>query len=252
MKKIVYFLLATLFLSTSCSVIKRSYMPGYHVELASAKKKRENLSAVCEQKNLNKKEIDVANEAVTKQPSVDSEIIASSNNKLLNINIVNIHHNIFSEKKDSCSDLISLRNGMEITGKILEVNETQIKYKRCDNISGPLLIVNKNEVAFIKYSNGQAETLVKNPAESQNLKDDYVIVKKVNPFAVASFILGFFSFLFFPYFLAILLGIIAIKQIKDAPNKYSGKFLAWFWIIATPIALIILIGSIFYSLLAII
>lgn len=51
-------------------------------------------------------------------------------------------------------DMITRKTGEEIMAKILEVNLTEIKYKKFDNPDGPTFTVLKSEVFMIKYENG--------------------------------------------------------------------------------------------------
>ncbi len=54
-------------------------------------------------------------------------------------------------------DIIVLRNGNFINGKVIEVTSNQIKYKKATNPDGPLYSLEKNEVLSIKYENGDID-----------------------------------------------------------------------------------------------
>jgi len=54
-------------------------------------------------------------------------------------------------------DVITKINGDEILAKVLEINPSDIKYKRFDNLEGPIYTINKTEVFSIKYPNGSKE-----------------------------------------------------------------------------------------------
>ena len=54
-------------------------------------------------------------------------------------------------------DNIVLRNGEDINAKILEINESIIKYKKFDNQEGPIYTILKNEIFYIKYPNGDKD-----------------------------------------------------------------------------------------------
>ncbi|MCX6210807.1 MAG: hypothetical protein NTZ59_15215 [Bacteroidetes bacterium] len=56
--------------------------------------------------------------------------------------------NLFSQ------DIITKLNGEEIKAKVLEVNQTTIKYKKFEFITGPDYTISKSEVFMIKYENG--------------------------------------------------------------------------------------------------
>lgn len=56
-------------------------------------------------------------------------------------------------------DVITKRNGEDIQAKILEVNQTEIKYKRFDNPEGPTFVIPKSEILIIRYENGTNEVM---------------------------------------------------------------------------------------------
>jgi len=51
-------------------------------------------------------------------------------------------------------DVITQNTGEDIQAKILEVNQTEIKYKKFDNQTGPTFNVLKSDVLMIRYENG--------------------------------------------------------------------------------------------------
>ena len=51
-------------------------------------------------------------------------------------------------------DLITKVNGEDIYAKIIEVGQSEIKYKRFDNLEGPIFTVAKREVLMVRYENG--------------------------------------------------------------------------------------------------
>lgn len=56
-------------------------------------------------------------------------------------------------------DIIILKDGKEISSKILEVNVGDIKYKKADNLDGPTYTVIKSEVFILKYGNGTKDVI---------------------------------------------------------------------------------------------
>lgn len=54
-------------------------------------------------------------------------------------------------------DVITKQNGDEIKAKILEVTNTELKYKKFDNLEGPVFTMKLNEVFMILYQNGTKE-----------------------------------------------------------------------------------------------
>ena len=57
-------------------------------------------------------------------------------------------------------DVVSFRNGNTVKAKVIEIDDTSIKYKRFDNLDGPVFTVKKNDVESIKYKNGSTDHFV--------------------------------------------------------------------------------------------
>ena len=51
-------------------------------------------------------------------------------------------------------DVITKKTGEDIQAKILEVGQTDIKYKKFDNLDGPSFTITKSDVLMVRYSNG--------------------------------------------------------------------------------------------------
>jgi hypothetical protein len=56
-------------------------------------------------------------------------------------------------------DIIVKNNKSEIRAKVLELSDTDIKYKKFENLEGPAYSIKKAEVFMIIYKNGQRETI---------------------------------------------------------------------------------------------
>lgn len=54
-------------------------------------------------------------------------------------------------------DILNTKKGEEIKVKVLEITNTEVKYKKFDNVNGPTYTVDKSEISFIKYENGTIE-----------------------------------------------------------------------------------------------
>ena len=57
-------------------------------------------------------------------------------------------------------DVIVKKDGTTIQSKVMEINGTEIKYKKWSNQEGPLFSINKSEVNSINYQNGEVELIV--------------------------------------------------------------------------------------------
>jgi len=59
-------------------------------------------------------------------------------------------------------DKIMFIDGTEILSKVIEINNTEIKYKQFDNQNGPTIINLKKNIFIIKYENGTKEVFTEN------------------------------------------------------------------------------------------
>ena len=57
----------------------------------------------------------------------------------------------------SAQDIIKLRDGKTVEAKVLEITQTEIKYKKYRNLDGPLYRIGKHEVSTITYAYGEVE-----------------------------------------------------------------------------------------------
>lgn len=51
-------------------------------------------------------------------------------------------------------DVITQKSGEDIQAKILEVNQTEVKYKKFDNQNGPTFSILKSNILMVRYENG--------------------------------------------------------------------------------------------------
>jgi hypothetical protein len=61
-------------------------------------------------------------------------------------------------------DVIIKKNGDEIKAKVEQVLDTEIKYRRSDNLTGPVYSISKAEVFMIRYENGAKDVFDSKPA----------------------------------------------------------------------------------------
>jgi hypothetical protein len=66
----------------------------------------------------------------------------------------------------TAQDKIYKRNGDVIEGKVKEVNQKNVTYKRQDNPDGPDYVINRGEVDRIKYQNGSEDYMSRNPTRN--------------------------------------------------------------------------------------
>ena len=66
----------------------------------------------------------------------------------------------------SAQDVITKKNGQEVSAKILELTPDLVIYKRADNLEGPTISIYKHEVFMIRYANGVKDILAPLPPAS--------------------------------------------------------------------------------------
>jgi hypothetical protein len=123
---------------------------------------------------------------------------------LISINLpANASFPIFKDISDIAEpcETLFLKNGTEISIRILEVTPDIVKYKRCNLQNSPEISILKEEVLMIRYSNGDKEIFNLKVDESTN----YNILLQ-NLFSVMSLLFAIIGLIYSP----VILGIAAI------------------------------------------
>lgn len=66
---------------------------------------------------------------------------------------------LFAAVTSFSQDILVMQNGDEIQTKILEVNDSQVKYKLFDDLEGSIYIINRADAFKIKYESGSESVL---------------------------------------------------------------------------------------------
>jgi len=74
-------------------------------------------------------------------------------------------------------DMITYKNGTEVKAKVLEVNSSEVKFRKMDNPDGPLYTALKSELFMIKYENGTTE-LFSSETKPQPVSEKRISEKK--------------------------------------------------------------------------
>jgi len=228
-KLISFTLIGILF--ASCTIQKRHYLKGFYFEKAACKAQGQSKSSLPKElREVMNSRTD--NTKLTLEASNTPRYVCSVNknpSKYSNTSFIAVR------KFNEDCDLIILKTGEEIKGKVIEITLTEIKYKKCDNLSGPTISVSKSEVFMIKYPNGSKDiiTTPKNTAESTTTNSSET---KTSGFAIAGFILSLVAGSIFWYFsviggiiaalLAIIFSSMALVQIRKNSSKFKGRGLA--------------------------
>jgi hypothetical protein len=75
-------------------------------------------------------------------------------------------------------DIINLKTGEQIRSKILEITQSDIKYKKFDNQSGPTYVLVKSDILNIVYENGTKDVFTSEAPAPQAVKVDQTAGKK--------------------------------------------------------------------------
>ena len=65
-------------------------------------------------------------------------------------------------------DVITLRSGETINGKVAEVGISEIRYYKADNVDGPVYVANKSDIVQIVYGNGSKDVFTAQASTNQN------------------------------------------------------------------------------------
>ncbi len=248
MKKIniLLVLVFVAFTFSKCHVMKRTYRNGYYI---AWNKKTSHLKNENTLKNEDAELNDIVNytEPILSEPllaSTEQSIISNKKNKIIEP---------VAEPIDSCGDIITLKNGDEIVAKVLEVSQTTIKYKKCNNLDGPLMVESVDNVFMIKYVNGSKDVFnkpAKPKVDSPKKEDAQTGEKKYNKYAVMSFIFSLFFIVWgISCILSLIFAIKALRQMKKEPAKYKGKALAMVGLIVSAVVLGLILLIILSTLL---
>jgi hypothetical protein len=151
-----------------------------------------------------------------------------------------------------CSKIV-MKDGDVIEANIIQINPTEIKYKRCGKPNDPEIVINKKDVLSVKApdgeiiyrnlgnnnvndnnnSNNNNNNRDNNYGTNSNSQNNNNNEPKLQGSALAGMICGIVGVLFFGGILSLALGIVAIvlslkgrKKINNDPKQFRGKGMA--------------------------
>lgn len=124
----------------------------------------------------------------------------------------------------AAQDVIVKRDGSQLSGKVIEITETVVKYKKADNPDGPLYSLSVDDILRINYENGDS--------------DVFIDEEETVPASVLSGKTGRISDT----------DLYRMYQLKDDPYKVPNKIRMWGFIgggvmIATGVTLMLVAGN---------
>ena len=84
-------------------------------------------------------------------------------------------------------DIIVKKDGSIIKSKVIELNSTEIKYKKISNIDGPTYVLEKSEILSINYENGEVETFSVSNSNKNNQVEQQVKVASDNQSLISAY-----------------------------------------------------------------
>lgn len=172
-------------------------------------------------------------------------------NKLTTFQIpLNSDENEIITQETGC-DTIFLKNGGILIGKVDEIGQNELKYRKCNNLTGPVISVQRSGVSKIIYSNGTSDLFGPSDTPIQNYSPDPAnlyqsITEPPKPEGLG--IAGFISGALGLFVASIPLGIVAtvfggvsLSKINRNPMKFRGRGLATASIILGVVDIVVMI-----------
>jgi hypothetical protein len=152
-----------------------------------------------------------------------------------------------SEIQEVCDTIVSVM-GDVIIGKVTEVSDTEIKYKRCGISNGPTFTIRRSNISLIKYANGTRDFFTAPvPVDIRYSNHE----SPIEGLGLAGFILGLGGLfvLGIPFgLLALIFGAISLSRINREPGRYRGRGFA---IASIVLGIVDIISILLYVLLLI-
>jgi len=248
-------------LLTQCTIQKRHYNRGFHIDWHTAQK------APQKAKNAKNNPIDLGLSPVNglDRKFVDSEKdqpevppflrTVSSLDQLLpeltkrkwNVNKREIGDKPDLNTPDSTCDRIILLNGDELVVRVSRVVGDSVEYTACSDSDTTKSMLAKSEIFVIRFSDGKKWVMWSQGSDSASQSNAIEGERPMHTLAILSFVfsmLGILSLIALYWFGGIgfiigtltgmTMGIIALVQMKQNPGKYRGKGFAILGLIIGP------------------
>ncbi len=242
MKFLVF--LSCLTLITSCTIEKRLYRPGYHIESSLFSRSVAESEHKHEPRKLKSRQ--------EESPQFDTKDLQ----RTLEVKP------LLANYTNPC-DTIVKKNGDKLIVKVETISESKVTYRKCDNLSGPIYEESLVKVDYLSFANGKVEKIDSQSlnnndyntsapsAQNSSQPGDVTQIKKpIEIFGLASFLslglcIAMGNFAPTPglvlFIASIVLAIVSLVRFKDNPQKFGGRWM--------PITVLVLIGLGLISLL---
>ncbi|MFN6379324.1 MAG: hypothetical protein ACK4WD_08610 [Flavobacteriales bacterium] len=138
--KLLFTVLA-LTLITSCTIEKRLYRRGFHIESRLFTNETSKIST---------------DEVSVKESGISVNTLETSSHE----ESVNVLKETVESVIDSIAcDTLLLKDGTKLMVKVESISDSEVRYKKCSNINGPVYIESSKKVDYIAYSNGSRDNI---------------------------------------------------------------------------------------------
>ena len=218
--------LVTLIVLTSCSTTKLSN----GVSVYKRKNNKERVTSFLNNSFIESKISKLSKKTKCKKIFAETSNLSVPLVSNVNLNKTNFKGKIITKlnsianhsKLENKCVLLILKNGDELSVKVEEINETQIKYRKCSNLKGPLYTKNKSDVLLIRYPDGTKDTFAfDNKNETKKTSEE-----GTNSTPTTLGVLGIISGIFIPL-LGWILGGIGLSMWRKKPEKYTKSGKGW-------------------------
>ena len=124
---------------------------------------------------------------------------------------------------EECDNII-LKDGKEISAKIIEITPELVKYRKCKKLEGPLISIYKNEILMLRYADGSKDIL-ENDKQSQVIDPNKKFLLGILALFLGVISLFFAGILFAPA--SLVLGIIGIIYDNKKTPAIMGTILGF-------------------------
>ena len=244
----IYFLLlpCVLFLLGSCKVEKRLHQPGYHVEWVKAspktKQAQDKSQSELSTAVLESTEVKAAKKFPEVSNSTDDNVLIAGTGHSQDLisaaleqrkQLVNaLQQSSIKPQQDisqeTCETVV-LTDGRRLTVKVLEITQTEVRYRKCNYPDGPVVVINKTDVDRVIYENGAEDIISGYSAPRQGAITQggtETISKRLEVLGLLSMIFGILGLFVAGIPLgvtAVILGFISLGKFASRPNEFMGR-----------------------------
>lgn len=196
-QKITVLLAAVAIFVGGCTIEKRQFRDGYFVQWNSNRKdfKQEDQGQqLVQRENESNRDVNLNIDAVAKRDVKIENQMPIAHKITSNTNFSREAQQPLPSKQGILAsadcDVLIMKSGDEIQAKILEVGESEIRYRACDNPDGPIMVISTSRVFKIKYANGSSQVI--GNADSSKENEDPILGESSGKSQMVAFILCFF------------------------------------------------------------